>query len=334
MRGVIMTFVLILAFSGSASAQNPNVGDMVRLVQRDAQIPAHSAPGDTGTAFRFVSGSTAEVLAIDAGTGWLLVHGQTTGGGQDAGWITKTFVAAVETSGGGGTTTSELSWCPAKGSPNPPHAGRVRIASWNMEALHAVDGQSTFSDSVKRQAIDYERMKCYVRMFDPDILAVQEVDGEAALSRVIDLDVYNIVVDQRPKPGGMNAKQNTGFAFKKGLSVQARDDFKDLDTSHGALRYGARIDLTIGGQTFQLMSVHLKSGCFDNASTSTACPTLMGQIPVLKGWIDQAAQGSNRFIVLGDFNRRFDESGDTVWAQLDTGQPPDADLTSITANAN
>ena len=60
---------------------------------------------------------------------------------------------------------------------------------------------------------------------------MQELDGEAALNRVIDRDVYDIVVDQRPKPGGMNGKQNTGFAFKKGLNVQVRDDFRNLDTT-------------------------------------------------------------------------------------------------------
>ena len=37
---------------------------------------------------------------------------------------------------------------------------------------------------MKRTAVDYDRMRCYVRLFDPDVLAVQEVDGEEALSRV------------------------------------------------------------------------------------------------------------------------------------------------------
>jgi hypothetical protein len=60
------------------------------------------------------------------------------------------------------------------------------------------------------------------------------------------------------------------------------------------------------------MSVHLKSGCFENASTSAACETLLAQVPVLEGWIDAAADGSMPFIVLGDFNRRLTQSGDRV----------------------
>jgi endonuclease/exonuclease/phosphatase family metal-dependent hydrolase len=204
-----------------------------------------------------------------------------------------------------------------------------------MENLHAANGQSTFATgsnpSVKREAEDYDRMKCYVRLFDPDILAVQEVDGEAALRRVVDTDVYNVVVDQRPKPGGMNGKQNTGFAYKKGLSVQIQPDFEDLDVSNGGLRYGSRIDLTIGGQTFMLMSVHLKSGCFENSMSGSNCNTLFRQVPVLEGWIDAAAAGPNPFVILGDFNRRVNQPGDSVWSELDDSQPANADLTAITA---
>ena len=36
------------------------------------------------------------------------------------------------------------------------------------------------------------------------------------------------------------------------------------------------------------------------------------------------------FIVLGDFNRRFNRPGDRVWADLDDGDPANADLTALT----
>jgi endonuclease/exonuclease/phosphatase family metal-dependent hydrolase len=183
---------------------------------------------------------------------------------------------------------------------------------------------------VTRAATDYDRIRCYVRLFDPDILAVQEVDGEEALSRVVDTEVYDVHVDDRPK-GSLNGQQNTGFAFKHGLTVVRQPDVKALDVrGDGRLRYGARIDLTHNGQTIQLLSVRLKSGCFDNATTSSACETLLAQVPVLEGWIDTAAQGPTPFIVLGDFNRRFTQPNDRVWAELDDGQPANADLTAVT----
>jgi endonuclease/exonuclease/phosphatase family metal-dependent hydrolase len=86
----------------------------------------------------------------------------------------------------------------------------------------------------------------------------------------------------------------------------------------------------LNGQTLQLMSVHLKSGCFENRSASSACETLLAQVPVLEGWIDAAAQGPMPFIVLGDFNRRFTLPHDVVWTELDDGEPANADLTTLT----
>ena len=168
-----------------------------------------------------------------------------------------------------------------------------------------------------------------MRLVDPDILAVQEVDGEAALSRVVDTDVYDVYVDDRPK-GSLNGQQNTGFAVKRGLTVVRQPDFQALDIrGDGSLRYGTRIDFTHNGQTVQLMSVHLKSGCFENASTSSACETLLAQVPVLEGWIDAAAAGPIPFIVLGDFNRRLIQPNDHVWTDLDDGEPANADLTAL-----
>jgi endonuclease/exonuclease/phosphatase family metal-dependent hydrolase len=107
-------------------------------------------------------------------------------------------------------------------------------------------------------------------------------------------------------------------------------DFQALDIrGDGSLRYGTRIDLTHNGQTIQLISVHLKSGCFENASTSSACETLLAQVPVLESWIDAAAEGPTSFIVLGDFNLRLTQPGDRVWVDLDDGQPANADLMAL-----
>ena len=128
----------------------------------------------------------------------------------------------------------------------------------------------------------------------------------------------------------MGGKQNTGFAYKKGLSVQQQPDVEDLDVSNGSLRHGARIDLTINGQTLSFMNVHLKSGCFDNNSSGSACNKLFAQLPELEEWIDDAAAGTNPLIVLGDFNRRLNLDDDIVWTNLDDGMPANADLTSVT----
>ncbi len=92
-----------------------------------------------------------------------------------------------------------------------------------MANLHSEHGKSVCTGnqpSEIRDTIDYERIKCYVRMFDPDFLAVQEVDGEKALKWVVVTDIYNVRVSSWSKPSGLNGKQNTGFSYKKGLTVR------------------------------------------------------------------------------------------------------------------
>jgi endonuclease/exonuclease/phosphatase family metal-dependent hydrolase len=332
MRHVLGLLTLLpLAAAPYASAAEVRPGDQVRLIERDQHIPAHPAPGDPRVHLRFVSGSEATVLQVNAATGWIEVRGEPLQGTENAGWITPGYL--VSRPNGGELPPDPLGWCPPKGSPAPHPSGRLRLATWNLENLHAQDGQSTYLEpkpSVKRTAMDYERIRCYVRLFDPDILAVQEVDGEEALSRVVDTDVYDVHVDDRPK-GSLNGQQNTGFAFKRGLTVVRQPDFKALDIrGDGRLRYGARIDLTHQGQTLQLMSVHLKSGCVEKTSTSPDCALLLAQVPILEGWIGAAAEGPTPFIVLGDFNRRFTQPNDQVRAELDDGEPANADLTTVT----
>jgi endonuclease/exonuclease/phosphatase family metal-dependent hydrolase len=142
--------------------------------------------------------------------------------------------------------------------------------------------------------------------------------------------VFDVPIDDRPK-GSLNGQQNTGFAVKCGLTVVRRPDVQALDVrGDGCLRYGARIDLTHNGQTIQLLSVHLKSGCVENASIGPDCELLLAQVPVLEGWIDAAAQGPTPFFVLGDFNCRLNQAGDRVWADLDDGEPANAVLTALT----
>jgi hypothetical protein len=66
--GHLLMIVLLAAVPlGYAAEVQP--GDQVRLVERDQHIPAHPAPGDSHVSVRFVSGSQATVLAVNAATG-------------------------------------------------------------------------------------------------------------------------------------------------------------------------------------------------------------------------------------------------------------------------
>lgn len=82
---------------------------------------------------------------------------------------------------------------------------------------------------------------------------------------------------------------------------------------------GVAITLT-GDTPLDLMSVHLKSGCF-TGDVASACPVFFDQVPVLESWIDERSTVGRGVIVGGDFNRRLEIEGDTVWLDLNDGDP-------------
>ena len=324
LRTTLTLAALAVALPSSALAQ-PVVGETVELKVRAAAIPAHPKPRDNRVHLRFQGGTAANVTNVDTDSGWIELVGVTTRGTAGTGWVTPRYIKRAVLSVDHAPEPD--AWCPPKGSPEAHPSGRLRIATWNLKALHAENGRSIFPDSPKRQTEDYDRIRCYVRMFDPDILAVQEVDRLEALERIVDTDVYNVHVSRRNSevPG----QQNTGFAYKKGLRATPKPDLTTLRTSRG-LRYGTRLDVLHNGQTIKLLSIHLKSGCFSNPRSGSACAKLDSQVAKLEEWIDEAAAKESPFIVLGDFNRTLNEPGDRVWAELDDGVPKHADLTSAT----
>jgi endonuclease/exonuclease/phosphatase family metal-dependent hydrolase len=169
-----------------------------------------------------------------------------------------------------------------------------------------------------------------------NVIAFEEAENPKAAARVFDTKRYTIVLEQRPgKPGGSCGRDNpgqsfirqaVGFAIRKDLPFTRAPDFTDLQVGNPNLRSG--VDVTIkpeGGKPLRLLAVHLKSGCFQGA-TASACPQLLQQLPVVAKWIDEAAAGPTRFVVLGDWNRRLALPGDQFWATIDDGNPPNADL--------
>jgi hypothetical protein len=152
--------MLLLTMATLAHAEDVRPGDQVRFVERGQHIPAHPAPGNTSVHLRFMSGTTATVLRVDAATGWIEVRGEPLQGTANAGWIMPRYLAGRPN--GEAPASSSLAWCPPKGSPAPHPSGRLRLATWNLENLHAQDGQSTYPEpdpSVKRIATDYDRIR-------------------------------------------------------------------------------------------------------------------------------------------------------------------------------
>ena len=225
-----------------------------------------------------------------------------------------------------------LSGCAGGPNATGAEAGPLRLAAWNVEHLAEANG----TGCRPRTDADYQALRAYAEALDADVIAVQEVESKAAVERVFDPSRYVVVVEDRVASGrggacrgedGLTIRdQRTGFAIRKGLAFERQADLVALQLGNADLRSG--VDIVVrprGGQPVRLLSVHLKSGC-SSGDRNEACPTLMQQVPVMEDWIDRRAAEGVRFVVLGDFNRRLAQAGDTVWAEWDDATPSNSDL--------
>jgi len=217
-------------------------------------------------------------------------------------------------------------------TPGTPTDGTIRLASWNMEHLAEANG----SGCRPRTDDDYASMRAYVADLNADVIALQEVETQAAAERVFDPAIYTVVIEERVGTNRRGAcrgrdgltinAQRTGFAIRKGLPFDRQPDFTAIQVGNPDLRSG--VDLIVrprGGDPIRVLSVHLKSGC-SSGDRNEACPVLFQQVPVMENWIDSRAAEGVRFAVLGDFNRRLAMPNDTVWAEWDDASPANADL--------
>ncbi|MEN9580100.1 MAG: hypothetical protein RJA70_3109 [Pseudomonadota bacterium] len=198
----------------------------------------------------------------------------------------------------------------------------LKLATWNIEWLNDTPGQG----KLKRTDQDYERLRSYAKKLDADLVALQEVNGAEAARRVFDEQEYSFHFSARANV------QNTGFAYRKTLSVTLYPDIEDLNLE-GTLRSGVDLAVHVEGLNLRVLSVHLKSGCFFEplSTPGRACSKLQAQLPILERWIDARALEAQPFLVLGDFNRRLNPQ-DPFWEQIDDSVPPNADLHLATAN--
>lgn len=242
----------------------------------------------------------------------------------------------------------------ARASPSEPPAGAtLTLATWNMEWLME---PATFDElapsclpryaraSGRERAIpcdlvprarwnddDLERLRAFAAGIPADVVALQEVDGASAAARVFTAHDFCFTARRHV--------QNVGFAIRKGVPHRCNADYRSLGMRGDNVRWGADLTLFPGTpRELRLLAVHLKSGCNRDPLTrrEADCHTLQRQVPVLEKWIDARAGERRPFVVLGDFNRRFDRetapardhAGEIVamWHELDDGSPPEADL--------
>lgn len=246
---------------------------------------------------------------------------------------------------------------------NTALAETLTFATWNLAWQRSVPlSQIQFDECKKISAADREKlegthpyrweckspeqikdMKSIAKKLNADVISVQEVEGPEALQQIWPKDEYDFYVN-------MNSPwiQRTGFVVRKasGLKIGVLGDVYQLGAAFkDHARHGTELPLTVNGVTIKLLSVHLKSGCFDHALNSgyatkrdqangvVTCDVLKNQAPALEAWLDDSIQSGFSAIIIGDFNRRFDstveretDSKVSLYAELSDGEPLGAEL--------
>lgn len=221
--------------------------------------------------------------------------------------------------------------------------GPLRVATWNLEHL---DDTGT-AGCVPREQADYDAIAAQVNELALDIVALQEVENEAAARRVFPASDWHVEMSSRPdtdpgppcwnQPGQRLGHLATGFAIRRGIAYRRNADLEALGEASRFQRWGSDITVTEGGRDLSLLSIHLASGCWGaendgDPGDARDCAVLRGQIDQLKAWADARRAEGSAFIILGDFNRRLAVPDDWAWQILSPLSAPlvlpTADLTA------
>jgi endonuclease/exonuclease/phosphatase family metal-dependent hydrolase len=231
-------------------------------------------------------------------------------------------------------------------------ARTLRIAAWNLHDLYHEAGKPIPGRDVIRTEEDYAKLLGYARKLDADVVALQEVNSVQAVHRVFPAPQWRVFLSGRQARDRADCESEgrcdtdgiyTGFAVRAAIHAERVGDLESLSVQHPdadgymrPTRRGVEIEVDHAGTRLRLLSVHLKSGCHQGAlmpvrgrpPSDPDCLTLARQVEPLDEWIDAREAGAVPFVILGDFNRRFDIHGarDHLWAAIDDHQPEGADL--------
>ncbi|UYI49708.1 endonuclease/exonuclease/phosphatase family protein [Vibrio natriegens] len=205
--------------------------------------------------------------------------------------------------------TAMLVFCSASFAQNS-----INLTSWNIEWL-AING-----GKVSRTEDDFAKLSQYVSNSQPDVLAFQEVDSEAAIKKVVG-NGYDIYFSDRAQSGNKHLQfsdtnQYTGFAVRKGIPISDPSDFS-ITRGNSKLRFASYIVINPNKRDeIHLLSVHLKAGCSGAYKNSRECKTLKQQGEALAKWIAAREKSQEKYAILGDFNHNLAYQGDWLWSTM------------------
>ncbi len=222
-------------------------------------------------------------------------------------------------------------------------AKSLTLATWNIEHLTA-DG----TGCVRRTEEDYQAIRDHIARLEADIVAFQEVASLAAAQRIFPQELWDIHIaaPSTPWPAIPCAEnddehlrpQLTGFAVRKNritvISGRQIDAFERPYTKQmgdntytGATPKAYELVISVSGLEIALLALHLHPYCFEQGPDGgPECEIFFSQGEALNSWVEAQARAQRPFILMGDFNRRFDAASGDLWNRLSDGKPTNARL--------
>lgn len=173
----------------------------------------------------------------------------------------------------------------------------VTVGTFNMEWLG--DG---YADKKPRTDADYLRIADIIIKINADVLAVQEIENNAALQKVLRYaPEYSGFVAETEAP------QNVGVLYKKSMVVTQKQVYQQLAVIPGRLRPGLLVECKKGNFDWLMMVVHLKSSSRADSTQELreqARAIRTQQCTMLSNFVDSViAQGAEKDVmIVGDLN--------------------------------
>jgi predicted extracellular nuclease len=145
--------------------------------------------------------------------------------------------------------------CSCDSEKNAPLPDCITLGTFNMEWF----GDNSADDHKPRSEADDKLFAVVLGDIDADVLAVQEVENEQALKRLLQHVAGENTSEYRIALGVSGGKQNVGFLYRKHIELVSVRELEAIAVEKGRTRAGLLAFFRIGGFEWAMLTVHLKS---------------------------------------------------------------------------
>jgi endonuclease/exonuclease/phosphatase family metal-dependent hydrolase len=211
-------------------------------------------------------------------------------------------------------------------------AATLRLGSWNLEHFGARDKyRDRDNDLPNRTDAEVEALARFIIELGVDVLALQEVDGAAAMTRLLDLLGADYAFTLGTTGGFKGTFIRVGFLWnRRKVTLLQCEEMTDFPSREGGLAVFHRKPVNAvfrvvyegaglgAGLDFRAITVHLMAsrGRQNEAKRTT-------EVTILRRYIERLradAQEDQDIVVLGDFNHSYGAPAHRAFTEGDTVQ--------------